>query len=107
MSGRVVEANGQTVEAEGPLCSVGECCEIVDGDGERHRAEVIGFSRAACVWRCPLKGDPGDSIRRRGAGDGGDAGIAVGTEMEGRIVDALGSPLDGLSAPRSGGDVAA
>ena len=32
-SGRVVEANGQTVEAEGPLCSVGECCEIVDGDG--------------------------------------------------------------------------
>src|SRR6266436_5414401 len=42
-SGRVVEANGQTVEAEGPLCSVGECCEIVEGDGERHRAEVIGF----------------------------------------------------------------
>ncbi len=27
-------------------------------------------------------------------------GIAVGTEMEGRIVDALGSPLDGLPAPR-------
>jgi flagellum-specific ATP synthase len=27
-------------------------------------------------------------------------GIGVGTEMEGRIVDALGSPLDGLPAPR-------
>lgn len=33
-SGRVVEANGQTVESEGPLCSVGECCEILDS-GER------------------------------------------------------------------------
>src|SRR5271163_4728344 len=42
-NGRVVEAIGQTVEAEGPLCSVGECCEIVDGQGGRHRAEVIGF----------------------------------------------------------------
>src|SRR5580704_3947338 len=42
-SGRVVEANGQTVESEGPECSVGECCEIVDGAGLRHRAEVIGF----------------------------------------------------------------
>src|SRR5271170_3962051 len=42
-SGRVVEANGQTVESEGPLCSVGECCEIVDAEGGRHQAEVIGF----------------------------------------------------------------
>ena len=33
-SGRVVEANGQTIEAEGPLCSVGECCEIVGSDGD-------------------------------------------------------------------------
>jgi len=32
--GRVVEANGQTVETEGPPGSVGECCEIVDGEGE-------------------------------------------------------------------------
>lgn len=42
-SGRVVKADGQTVESEGPLCSVGESCEIKDGRGGRHRAEVIGF----------------------------------------------------------------
>jgi flagellum-specific ATP synthase len=98
-SGRVIEANGQTVEAEGPLCSVGECCEIVDGDGERHRAEVIGF-RGRHVLAMPLNATQGirygDSVLAMGV----MPGIAVGTEMEGRIVDAVGAPLDGLPAPR-------
>src|SRR5260370_30584036 len=99
-SGRVVEANGQTVEAEGPLCSVGECCEIVDGDGERHRAEVIGL-RGRHVLAMPLKATQriryGDAVLAMGV----TPGIAVGTEMEGRIVDALGAPLDGQPAPRA------
>src|SRR3984885_564604 len=98
-SGRVVEANGQTIEAEGPLCSVGECCEIVDGEGQRHRAEVIGF-RARHVLAMPLKETQGirfgDAVRALGV----TPGIGVGSEMEGRIFDALGSPLDGLPAPR-------
>ncbi|MEO6807139.1 MAG: FliI/YscN family ATPase [Edaphobacter sp.] len=99
-SGRVVEANGQTVEAEGPLCSVGECCEIVDGDGERHRAEVIGF-RGRHVLAMPLKATRGIRYGDAVLAMGVTPGIAVGTEMEGRIVDALGSPLDGLAAPRA------
>ena len=98
-SGRVVEANGQTVESEGPLCSVGECCEIVDGDGQRHRADVIGF-RGRHVLAMPLKATQGirygDAVHAIGVAPR----IAVGTEMEGRIVDAVGSPLDGLPAPR-------
>ena len=98
-SGRVVEANGLTVEAEGPLCSVGECCEIVDGDGERHRAEVIGF-RGRHVLAMPLRATQGIRYGDAVLAMGVTPGIAVGTEMEGRIVDALGSPLDGLPAPR-------
>jgi flagellum-specific ATP synthase len=98
-SGRVVEANGQTIEAEGPLCSVGECCEIVDGNGERHRAEVIGF-RGRHVLAMPLKATQGIRYGDAVLAMGVTPGIAVGTEMEGRIVDALGSPLDGLPAPR-------
>jgi flagellum-specific ATP synthase len=98
-SGRVIEANGQTVEAEGPVCSVGEWCEIVDGQGRRHRAEVIGF-RGRRLLAMPLKETQGirygDSVVAMGV----TPGIAVGTEMEGRIVDALGAPLDGLPAPR-------
>jgi len=98
-SGRVVEANGQTVESEGPLCSVGECCEIVDGEGERHRAEVIGF-RGRHVLAMPLKETRGIRYGDAVLAMGVTPGIAVGTEMQGRIVDALGSPLDGLPAPR-------
>jgi flagellum-specific ATP synthase len=95
----VVEANGQTVESEGPLCSVGECCEIVDVDGERHRADVIGF-RGRHVLAMPLKATQGIRYGDAVLAMGVTPGIAVGTEMEGRIVDALGSPLDGLPAPR-------
>jgi flagellum-specific ATP synthase len=101
-SGRVVEANGLTVEAEGPLCSVGECCEIVDGEGERHLAEVIGF-RGRHVLAMPLKATQGIRYGDAVLAMGVTPGIAVGTEMEGRIVDALGSPLDGLPAPRVAG----
>jgi flagellum-specific ATP synthase len=98
-SGRVVEANGQTVESEGPLCSVGECCEIVDGEGERHRAEVIGF-RGRHVLAMPLEATRGIRYGDAVLAMGMTPRIAVGTEMEGRIVDALGSPLDGLPVPR-------
>jgi flagellum-specific ATP synthase len=98
-SGRVVEANAQTVEAEGPLCSVGECCEIVDREGQRHRAEVIGF-RGRHVVAMPLKATQGVQYGDAMLAMGVTPAIVVGTEMTGRIVDALGSPLDGLPMPR-------
>lgn len=99
-SGRVVEANEQTVEADGPLCSVGECCEILDGEGKRHRAEVIGF-RGQHVLAMPLEAPRGirygDSLMAMGV----TPGISVGEEMEGRILNALGAPLDEMPMPRS------
>jgi flagellum-specific ATP synthase len=98
-SGRVVEANAQTVESEGPSCSVGECCEIVDGDGQRHPAEVIGF-RGRHVVSMPLQATQGIRYGDAVLAMGVTPRIAVGTSMAGRILDALGSPLDGLPAPR-------
>ena len=56
--GRVVEAVGQTIESSGPLCSVGECCEILDGNGQLHMAEVIGF-RGSNVLSMPLESTEG------------------------------------------------
>lgn len=99
-SGHVVEANGQTVESEGPPCSVGECCEIVDGDGERHPAEVIGF-RGRHVLAMPLQATRGIRYGDAVLSTGVTARIAVGTETEGRILDALGAPLDDMPAPRT------
>lgn len=98
-NGRVVEANGQTVESEGPLCSVGECCEILDGGGRRHRAEVIGF-RGRHVLAMPLEAMQGIRYGNTVLAMGVMPGIAVGQEMEGRILNALGEPLDGLATPR-------
>ena len=91
-SGRVVEANAQIVEAEGPMCSVGECCEIVDGAGLHHHAEVIGF-RGRHVLAMPLEATQGirygDAVRAMGA----TPSIGVGEEMPGRILNALGERL--------------
>jgi flagellum-specific ATP synthase len=100
--GRVVEANGQTVESEGPPCSVGESCEIVDGDGGRHEAEVIGF-RGPHVLAMPLDATQGirygDSLSALGA----VPQMALGEQMTGRVLDALGRPMDGLGAMRIAG----
>ena len=91
--GHVIEANGQTIESDGPPCSVGECCEIVSGDGVRHSAEVIGF-RGRRVIAMPLIATRGlrhgDSVFSSGRG----AEIAIGEAMRGRVLDAMGMPID-------------
>ncbi|WP_260704876.1 FliI/YscN family ATPase [Edaphobacter flagellatus] len=97
--GRVVEANGQAVESEGPLCSVGECCGIVDAEGVRHEAEVIGF-RGRNVLAMPLNATHGIRYGDALEAMGKFPSIAVG-EMEGRILNALGMPLDGKGALRT------
>lgn len=99
-AGRVVEANGQTVESEGPLCSVGESCHVVDMGGRRHPAEVIGF-RGRHVVSMPLNETGGirygDSVQALGT----TPGVPVGDALVGRVLDGLGAPLDGLPAPRA------
>jgi flagellum-specific ATP synthase len=97
--GRVVRASGQTVESEGPLCSVGESCVVEDQAGMRHAAEVIGF-RGANVVSMPLDATQGIQYGDGVQALGGMPSIAVGEQMQGRILNALGEPLDGRPAPR-------
>jgi flagellum-specific ATP synthase len=98
----VVEANGQTIESEGPLCSVGECCEIVDSDGGRHEAEVIGF-RGPHVLAMPLDATQGIRYGDALAALGVVPQMSLSDDMTGRVLDALGRPLDGLGPLRIGG----
>ena len=97
--GRVLEATGQTIESEGPYCSVGECCEIIDHEGNQHLGEVIGF-RGPRVLSMTL--DPPDGIRYGDAvaALGDKPHIEVGQDLLGRVLDALGQPLDGRPRPR-------
>lgn len=98
-TGRVVQANEQTVESEGPLCSVGESCEVMDSRGQRHRGEVIGF-RDSHVLTMTLSATRGIQYGDRVQASGSVPSLAVGEQMQGRLLDALGQPLDGLPLPR-------
>ncbi|MFY9746212.1 MAG: FliI/YscN family ATPase [Acidobacteriaceae bacterium] len=96
--GRVVKASGQTIESEGPPCSVGECCEIHDAAGRVHAAEVIGF-RGPDVLSMTL--DAADGIRY---GDPVSASgvmprLEVGEALIGRVMNAMGLALDGMRRP--------
>src|ERR1700691_4210691 len=96
--GRVIEAAGQTIESEGPPCSVGECCEIRDSAGTSHPAEVIGF-RGTGVLSMTL--DEADGIRY---GDPVSASgivprVEVGEGLIGRVRNAMGQPIDGGRRP--------
>ncbi len=93
--GRVVQLIGLVIESAGPLASVGEVCRI---ESARHDgwtlAEVVGF-RNHHVLLMPL-GEvhgihPGSEVIALGT----PLRIGVGEALKGRVLDALGRPLDG------------
>jgi flagellum-specific ATP synthase len=98
--GKVIESVGQTIESSGPLASVGECCEITDQYGQPHLAEVIGF-RGSNVLSMPVETTEGIRFGDSVAALGVHPEIEVGPALMGRVLNALGRPLD------SGRDMAA
>jgi FliI/YscN family ATPase len=91
----VIRTVGLLIESAGPRASVGEVCEIIGPAGGSGRpVQVVGF-REGTLLSVPL-GDtagvrPGDRIVARA----GAVSVGVGPELLGRVVDALGNPLDG------------
>ena len=92
--GRVIEATGQTIESEGPFCSVGECCEILDREGNSHPGEVIGF-RGPHVLSMTLDSSDGIRFGDSVAALGDTPSIDVGDDLLGRVLNAQGYSLDG------------
>ncbi len=95
LCGRVTRTVGLVVESRGPRASVGELC-MLQGDGRPPLPmEVVGF-RDGSLLTVPLGGTagirPGDRLVARGT----VASAAVGDSLLGRVIDGLGSPLDGL-----------
>ena len=98
--GRVIRTVGLLVESSGPRVSVGTMCDIIAEDGSRLPVQVVGF-REGVMQAVPL-GDttgvrPGDRVTARA----GAASVAVGNVLLGRVIDALGRPLDGGGAIRA------
>jgi len=96
--GQVLQATGQTIESRGPTSSVGECCEIVDRQGVAHLAEVIGF-RGFTVLSMPVNAPEGIRFGDVVEGLGTPPEIEVGPALMGRVLDALGNPIDGGRRP--------
>jgi flagellum-specific ATP synthase len=92
-SGSVLDAAGQSMECAGPLCSIGDCCEIVDALGRRYAGEVIGF-RGQRVLAMPLEGIEGIRHGDTVIGLGRAPDFPAGNELIGRVLDAVGGPLD-------------
>jgi flagellum-specific ATP synthase len=91
--GQVLESLGQTIESAGPLASVGECCEIQDQYGRMHLAEVIGF-RGSNVLSMPVESTEGIRYGNRVQALGMVPEIQVGPALIGRVLNALGEPID-------------
>jgi flagellum-specific ATP synthase len=96
--GHVLESVGQTIESAGPPVSVGECCEIEDGMGHSHRAEVIGF-RGSNVLSMPVETTEGIRFGDAVWAEGTKPEIEAGPALMGRVLDAMGVPIDGCRPP--------
>jgi flagellum-specific ATP synthase len=94
-TGHVLDAAGQSVECSGPLCSIGDCCEIVDSVGRRYAGEVIGF-RGQRVLAMPLEGIEGIRHGDAVVGLGRPPDFPAGEGLIGRVLDAAGNPLDAV-----------
>lgn len=94
ISGKVTQIVGLVVEGHCPAAAVGTLCQMIPlGGGEPVPAEVVGFreSRALLMPLGELRGlGPGSLIQV--VRD--SATLPVGDQLLGRVIDALGQPLD-------------
>ena len=94
--GRVVQMIGLVIESRGPMAAIGDICRIESSsDPAGVLAEVVGF-RSENLLLMPL-GElhgiyPGSLVVETGS----RLRIPVGDQLQGRVVDGLGNPLDDL-----------
>jgi flagellum-specific ATP synthase len=92
--GRVVQLIGLVIESAGPLVAMGEVCRIRTSRGNSTLAEVVGF-RDNHVLLMPLGEIDGIQPGSEVAALGAPLQIPVGDALMGRVLDGLGSPIDG------------
>ncbi len=99
--GKVHKVLGSMLEATGLRSSIGQICEIICNAGHAIEAEIIGF-RAEYTLLMPVGSTlgiaPGDPVRPLSC----EPSIRVGRHLLGRVLDALGRPMDGRQLPPSG-----
>ena len=93
-SGRVSRYDGNTIECSGFPATIGTLCKVITDGGNPAIAEIIGFSNGnnlAAMHQPNSRVLVGSKVV---AFDDGYS-IPVGSGILGRVIDALGQPLDG------------
>ncbi|MBB65425.1 MAG: flagellar protein export ATPase FliI [Waddliaceae bacterium] len=94
MSGRVSQIIGLLVESVGPNVHMGEMCLIYNRDGEAIPCEVVGFkdNKVLLMTLGEMRRiAPGSEVYPTG-----DVHmVSVGEALCGRVIDAMGNPIDG------------
>ena len=94
--GTVSDVVGLVIESDGPNAAIGDVCRV-EADSGTVPCEVVGFrgDRTLLMPLGELAGvRAGSSVRATGE----PFRVAAGEALRGRVVDGLGSPLDGLGS---------
>ncbi len=94
-TGKVDRVVGLTIESIGPVVRHGELCKIKLEKGDFLYAEVVGFNRNRLVLM-PIGEMKGVIAGAEVIAAGSSLMIPVGNELLGRVINGIGTPLDGL-----------
>jgi flagellum-specific ATP synthase len=93
-SGKVMKVVGLTVESNGPTVNMGNICRIYPFTGDDYvEAEVVGFKDQR-VLLMPFGDMTGIGFGSRVVSTGRSMRVAVSNDLIGRVLDALGNPMD-------------
>lgn len=93
--GKIEKIVGMTIESSGPECSIGDVCRIYSKDMKNYiNAEVVGFQseKVLLMPYTDIEGiGPGSIVDNTGD----KLRVKTGKALIGRIIDAIGNPIDG------------
>ncbi len=101
LRGRVHKVAGPMLEATGLQSSIGHSCAVICKTGHRIEAEIVGFrdERTLLMPVGSTRGmTPGDAVLPLDSAPS----IQVDHYLQGRVLDALGNPMDGKDLSPSG-----
>ncbi len=102
LTGKIENIVGMSIEASGGHAAVGDICRIYNGEsGHQVTAEVVGFKNDR-ILLMPYSDMTGISAGNFVRNTGTQLTLRVGEFLRGRIINALGQPIDGKEAFEGG-----
>lgn len=102
LTGKIENIVGMSIEASGGHAAVGDICRIYNGEsGGQVTAEVVGFKNDH-ILLMPYSDMNGISAGNFVRNTGTQLTLRVGEFLRGRIINALGQPIDGKGSFESG-----